>query len=156
MPASRKRSAPSVTSIAFGVPVTFTSESGRVYLISKWSIRKMAVMAGALTDVGKMVMSAIQPTEDQKLDIGQVLEILPAVIPQALQQVAFVISETLTRSADTSADQVTPDDVLDNMTFDDLGEILNVIIDQNFSEKTRKKWKRLLTGGLTKMGKATA
>jgi len=129
---------------AFGSETVVNLEGGQKVRIRKWSVRKAMVMGATIARVVGEVFSLIEArsTGEGTVNIGDIVAMIPQVLESCAEELIYIIVESTTLSDGTQ--QLTKDQVLDDLLIDDFVELLTTIIETNLTDKTMGKWKRLL------------
>lgn len=149
---------------AFGVEQQATLESGRSFLIPKWSPRKMIHLGESIARVVSSVMNLIsrEADDDGSVDTRQFIEAIPRVLSDSAEDFARIIEGSLTLKGgqkQITFSQIMGDDEDDdeNLSWDEFAELAITIVNVNLNPKTLGKLKALAAGGFLNriQGKST-
>jgi mannose/fructose/N-acetylgalactosamine-specific phosphotransferase system component IIB len=128
---------------AFGKDNIITLEDGSKVRIRKWSVRKAMVMGATLSRVIGEVFGLIDAKSvDGEIKVADVVAAIPKVLESCADELTYIIVESTTLG--DGKQQITKEQVLDDMSLDDFVDLLSATIEMNLSDKTMGKWKRLL------------
>ena len=120
-----------------------TLENGTKIRLSKWSVRKAMVMGASLAKVIGDIFSLIESkSESGNVQVADIVAMIPQVLESCADELTFIIVESTTLSG--GKQQLTKEQVLDDLSIDDFVDLLSSIIETNVTDQTMGKWKRLL------------
>lgn len=120
-----------------------TLENGTKIRLSKWSVRKAMVMGASLAKVIGDIFSLIESKSDSgNVQVADIVAMIPQVLESCADELTFIIVESTTLSG--GKQQLTKEQVLDDLSLDDFVDLLSSIIETNVTDQTMGKWKRLL------------
>lgn len=112
---------------------------GRDVLIKKWSKNKLLAifeaMAGVKERVAGLIAEICERSADGKLQLKSGADLVRALLSSGVELGAF-LTKALQLSLDPSEKLAAED--IDELTIDDLFELLLAVVDQNITERLRK------------------
>ena len=110
--------------------------------VPRWSVRKAMSMSSTIAKIIERFFRKIEKAGDEDVGIADFISAIPMILEENASDLTFVVVESLTLP--NGEQQLTDDQVLDDLNMDDFCDVLGAILERNMGEKSLGKWKGLL------------